>query len=141
MCLSGRSPCGWHWASKVKHSKEDPRAFRHHCIFNRCCCVWAPYTGGCSHCDQGICSTFRTSVCDSEQEVGKEKKSLCLQNYFGPPQYVDYVSLVPVLFSHLSCHCYNRDIFSRLSFPSFYIGRIYLLWIFSLSYTVDTGRG
>lgn len=60
------------------------------------------------------------------------QKSLYLQNCFGPPQYVYYISLMPVLFPHLSCHCYDRDRFSWLSFPSCYIGRIYLLWIFSL---------
>lgn len=69
---------------------------------------------------------------------------MCLQNCFGPPQYVYYVSLVPVLLPHLSCHCYDRVRFSWLSFPSFYIGRIYLLWIFSLwaiQFTLGEARG
>lgn len=90
----------------------------------------------------GVSALLSGQVCMTRSR--KKTPRLCLQNCCGLPQYTYYVSLVPVLFSHLSYLCYDRNRFSWLSIPSFYTGRIYLPWIFSLwaiQFTLGKLRG
>lgn len=64
------------------------------------------------------------------------REFLCLQNCFGP---VQNVSLVPVLFPHLSGHCYDKYRFSWLFSQFLYWENLLTVDFLSLSSIVHTG--